>query len=112
MVRHLVLRLRRPNTAPISAAPIVSTSPGEFVARAIVVWTLVIAGIAAIVVAGSWWAACIAAAGLLFAVAGLVVTVLALVSDEHAAAWRASRPVALALGAFSVAAVVAALAVA
>jgi hypothetical protein len=107
-----VLRLRRPNTARMSTAPIVSASPAEFVARTIVFGTLVIVGIAAIVVAGSWWAACIAAAGLLFAVAGLVVTVLALLSERQAAAWRASRPVALALGAFSVAAVVAALAVA
>jgi hypothetical protein len=96
----------------MSTAPIVSISPAEFAARAIVFGALVIVGIAAIVVAGAWWAACIAAVGLLSAVAGLVATVLALVSNEHAAAWRASRPVALALGAFSLAAAVAALTVA
>jgi hypothetical protein len=93
----------------MSAAPIVSASPAEFVARAIAFGLLVIAGIAAIVIAGAWWAACIAAVGLLAAVAGVVVTVLALVSDEHAASWRASRRAALVLGALSVAAILAAL---
>jgi hypothetical protein len=87
----------------MSAAPSVSASPGEFVARTIVFGTLVIAGIAAIVVAGSGWAACIAAAGLLFAVAGLVVAVLALLSEEQAAAWRASGPVAAIVTALAVA---------
>lgn len=52
-------------------------------------------------------AACIAAAGLL-AVAGLVVSVLALLDDAWTASWRASRTFALALGALSVVALVAA----
>jgi hypothetical protein len=93
----------------MSAAPIPYPSPAEFVARAVAFGLLVIAGIAAIVIAGAWWASCIAAVGLLFAVAGLVVTILALLSDEQPATRRAGRPVALALGALSVAAIVAAL---
>jgi hypothetical protein len=93
----------------MSAAPIAYPSPTEFVARAIAFGLLVVAGIAAIVIAGAWWAACIAAAGLLCAVAGLVVTVLALLSDAQAASWRVSRRVALALGALSVLAIVVAL---
>jgi hypothetical protein len=93
----------------MSTAPIASPSPGEFVARAIAFGLLVVAGIAAIVVAGAWWAACIAAAGLLFAVDGLVVTVLALLDDDQAASWRTSRRVALALGVLSIVAIVVAL---
>jgi hypothetical protein len=69
---------------------------------------LVIAGIAAIVIAGAWWAACIAAVGLLLAVAGLVDSVFMLLGD--AAPWRsASRLLALWLGALAVAAYVVAL---
>jgi hypothetical protein len=93
----------------MSAAPIAYPSPGEFVARAIAFGLLVVAGIAAIVLAGAWWTACIAAAGLLLAVAGLVGSVLALLGDEPSASWRASRPLALALGALSAVAIVVAL---
>jgi hypothetical protein len=93
----------------VSTAPIAYPSPAEFVTRAVVFGLLVVAGIAAIVLAGAWWAACIGAAGLLLAVAGLVVSVLALAGEEHAASWRASRPAALALAGLSVIAIVAAL---
>jgi hypothetical protein len=93
----------------MSTAPIVSPPPTEFVARAIAFGLLIVAGIAAIVLAGAWWAACIAAAGLLLAVAGLVVSILALLGDEPSASWRASRRTALALGALSIVAIVAAL---
>ena len=95
----------------MSTTPLIHPPPEEFVARAIAFGLLVVAGIAAIVLAGAWWAACIAAAGLLLAVGGLVVSVLALLSDEPVTAWRASRPVALAHGALAIAAIVVALAV-
>jgi hypothetical protein len=90
-------------------APITYPSPEEFVIRAIAFGLLMVAGIAAIVLAGAWWAACIATAGLLFAVAGLVVSVLVLLSDEQATPRRASRPIALRLGALSLLAIVVAL---
>lgn len=93
----------------MGAAPIAFTSPVEFLARAIAFGMLVVAGIAAIVVAGAWWASCIAAAGLLLAVAGLVVSIVALLAGEHPSSWRASRSTALTLGVLSVAAIVAAL---
>jgi hypothetical protein len=70
---------------------------------------LVVGGIASIGLAGAWWAACIAAAGLLLAVTGLVVSVAALVSDAQAARPRSHRRVALTLGALAVAAMVVAL---
>jgi hypothetical protein len=88
----------------MAASPI--ATPSEFVARAVVFGLLVIAGIGAIVIAGAWWAACIAAVGLLLAVAGLVDVVFALLGDDPAARARASRRVALALGALAVAAYV------
>lgn len=69
----------------MGAAPIAYPSPAEFVARAV-------------------------AFGLLV-VAGLVASIMALLSEEQAASWRASRPVALTLAALSVAAIVAALVV-
>jgi len=94
----------------MSVAPVAFPSPAEFVARAIVFGALVVAGIAAIVLAGAWWTALIAA--LLAAVAGLVVSVLALLIDEQAVHRRASRPTALGLAALSVTATVAALIVA
>jgi hypothetical protein len=95
------------STAPIASYP----PPAEFVARAVAFGMLVVAGIAAIVVAGAWWAACIAAAGLLLAIGGLVISVLALLSDEQAASWRASRRVALMHGALAIAAIVIAIVV-
>src|SRR4051794_5668589 len=79
----LASRSRRPITRATLAAPIAYPSPGEFLTRAIVFGLLVVAGIAAIVLAGAWWAACIAAVGLLLAVAGLVVSVVALLGDER-----------------------------
>jgi hypothetical protein len=93
----------------MSATPITVPSPTEFVARAIVFGLLVVAGIAAIVEAGAWWAACIAAVGLLLAVAGLLVSVLALLDDERASLSRSSRPIAVAVGGLSVLAIVVAL---
>jgi hypothetical protein len=84
-------------------------SSTEFVVRVIAFGVLVIAAVAAIVLAGAWWAASIAVAGKLLAAAGLVVSVLALMSDEQAASWRASRRTAVTLGALSAAATVAAL---
>jgi hypothetical protein len=92
----------------MAASPI--STPGELVARAVAFGVLVIAGIAAIVIAGAWWAACIAAVGLLLAVAGLIDVVFALLGDDPAARALASRRVALALGALAVAAYVIALA--
>jgi hypothetical protein len=89
--------------SPITPAP----TPGELVARAVAFGMLVIAGIAAIVIAGAWWAACIAAAGLLIAVAGLI-DMFMLLGDAATRPW-ASRRVALALGALAVAAYVVAL---
>src|SRR4051794_7704969 len=56
-----------------------------------------------------WWAACIAAVGLLLAVAGLVVSVVALLGDERSSLPGASRPAAIALGVASAIAIVAAL---
>jgi hypothetical protein len=93
----------------MGAAPIAYPSPAEFLARAIAFGLLVVAGIAAIVVAGAWWAACIAAAGLLLAAAGLVFSVLALLSDDQTASWRSSRGTAVMLGTLSVVAIVVAL---
>jgi hypothetical protein len=93
----------------MSTAPIAYPPPAEFVARAVAFGLLVVAGIAAIVLAGAWWTACIAAAGLLLAVAGLVVSILALLSDEPSASWRASRSAALLLGALAIVAIVVAL---
>jgi hypothetical protein len=93
----------------VSTAPIVSPSPAEFAGRAIVFGLLAVAGIAAIVIAGAWWASCIGAVGLLGAMAGLVVSVLALLDEDQAASWRASRRVALGLATVSVAAIVVAL---
>ena len=84
-------------------------SAAEFLARAIVFGALVIGGIAAIVVAGTVWAALVAAFGLLLAAGGLVTSVLVLLDREHATAWRASRPVALAHAALALAAIVVAL---
>jgi uncharacterized membrane protein len=91
------------------AAPIAYRSPGEFLARAVAFGLLVVAGIAAIVLAGAWWAACIGAVGLLLAVAGLVVSVVALLGEERSSLRGASRPAAMALGAASAIAIVAAL---
>jgi hypothetical protein len=96
----------------MSAAPIADPSPAEFLARTVAFGLLVVAGIAAIVVAGAWWAACIGAVGLLLAVAGLVISVLALLSAAEPAPRRAGRPVAAALAALSLAAILAALVVA
>jgi hypothetical protein len=84
--------------------------PSEFVARAITFGLLVVAGIAGIVLAGAWWTACIAAAGLLVAAAGLVISIVALLSDEQARSWQASRLAALVLAALSIAAIVVAIA--
>jgi hypothetical protein len=93
----------------MGASPITTPAPtGDLVARAVAFGMLVIAGIAAIVIAGAWWAACIAAAGLMLAVAGLIDVVLMLLGDAAARPW-ASRRVALALGALAVAAYVVAL---
>ncbi|MCW3014852.1 MAG: hypothetical protein JWO02_1944 [Solirubrobacterales bacterium] len=93
----------------MSRAPVVYPSPAEFVGRASAFGLLAVAGIAAIVIAGAWWASCIAAVGLLCAMAGLLVSVLALLDEDQAASWRASRPVALDLATLSVAAIVVAL---
>jgi hypothetical protein len=93
----------------MAASPIATPTPGELVARAVAFGALVIAGIAAIVIAGAWWAACIAAVGLLLAVAGLIDVVFALLGDDPAARTWASRRVALALAALAVTAYVVAL---
>lgn len=93
----------------MTVGPVGYPSPVEFVARAIAFGLLVIASIAAIVLSGAWWAACVAAAGLLLAIAGLVVSILALLSDEQALSWRASRSTELALGVLSIVAIMAAL---
>jgi hypothetical protein len=93
----------------MSTAPIVYPSPAEFVGRAIAFGLLAVAGIAAVVIAGAWWASCIAAVGLLSAMAGLVVSVVALLDEDQAASRRASRPVALGLASLSIAAIVVAL---
>jgi hypothetical protein len=93
----------------MGAAPTAVPSPAEFLGRAIAFGLLVVAGIAAIVVAGAWWASCIAAAGLLLAVAGLVVSIVALLAGEQPSSWRASRSTALTVGVLSVAAIVVAL---
>jgi hypothetical protein len=93
----------------VSTPPIVSFSPAELLGRATAFGLLAVAGIAAIVIAGAWWASCIAALGLLCAMAGLVVSVLALLDENQPASWRDSRPVALGLATLSVAAIVVAL---
>jgi hypothetical protein len=62
-----------------------------------------------IVLAGAWWTACIAAAGLLLAIAGFVGSVLGLFGDQRAMARRTSRSTALALAALSIVTIVAAL---
>ena len=93
----------------MSTAPIVFPSPAELVGRAIAFGLLAVAGIAAIVIAGAWWASCIGAVGLLCAMAGLVVSVLTLLDEDQPASWRASRPVALGLATLSVAAIVVAI---
>lgn len=93
----------------MTAGPIAYSSPVEFLARAVAFGLLMVAGIAAIVLAGAWWASCIAAAGLLLAVAGIVVSILALLSHEQPMSWRASRATAVTLGALSIVAIVAAL---
>lgn len=93
----------------MDAAPIPFTSPTEFLARVIAFGLLVVVGIAAIVVAGAWWASCIAAAGLLLAVAGLVFSIVALLAGDQTPSWRASRSTALTLGVLSVAAILVAL---
>jgi hypothetical protein len=93
----------------MAASPIATPTPGELVARAVAFGALVIAGIAAIVIAGAWWAACIAAVGLLLAVAGLIDVAFALLGDEPAMRTWASRRVALALGALAVVAYLVAL---
>jgi hypothetical protein len=91
----------------MAASPI--ATPSELVARAVAFGLLVIAGIGAIVIAGAWWAACIAAIGLLLAVAGLIDVVFAMLGDDPSMRAWASRRVALALGALAVAAYVVAL---
>ncbi len=93
----------------MSTAPIVYPSPAELVGRGIAFGLLAVAAIAAIVIAGAWWASLIGAVGLLCAMAGLVVSVLALLDEDQVASWRASRPVALGLATLSVAAIVVAL---
>jgi hypothetical protein len=47
--------------------------------------------------------------GLLLAIAGFVISVLGLFSDQQATPWRASRATAMALAALSIFAIVAAL---
>jgi hypothetical protein len=108
-VQPLAIAAERPTEGAMSTAPIVYPSPAEFVGRAITFGLLAVAGIAAIVIAGAWWASCIGAVGLLCAMAGLVVSVLALLDEDQPASWRASRPVALGLATLSVAAIVVAL---
>jgi hypothetical protein len=90
-------------------APVVFTSPAEFIARPIAFGLLIVAGIAAIVVAGAWWASCIAAVGLLLAVAGLVASIVALLAAEQPSSWATSRSAALILGTLSAVAIVVAL---
>jgi hypothetical protein len=81
-------------------------SPLEFVLRAIVFGLLVLGAVAAVVTAGTWWAAGIAVVGKLAAIAGLVVSVLALLREDQARSWRASRIVAAGLAATSIVAIV------
>jgi hypothetical protein len=73
-VIHGLLAIRPPLAR---RKPIPYPSSGEFAARAIA-FGLFVAGIAAIVLAGAWWTACIAAARLLLAIAGLVGSALSL----------------------------------
>jgi hypothetical protein len=89
----------------MSATQSIHTSPAEFLARALGFGLLVICGIAGIVVAGAWWAACIAAAGMLLAIAGLVASVFALLEEEQAMFRWVTRRHALVLGTLSVAAI-------
>jgi hypothetical protein len=93
----------------MATSPITTPTAGELVARAVAFGALVIAGIGAIVIAGAWWASCIAAFGLLLAVAGLIDLVFALLGDDPDALPWASRRVALALGVLAIAAYVVAL---
>jgi hypothetical protein len=96
---------------PSVAGPVAVPAPGEFLVRAILFGLLAVAGIAGVVIAGAWWASLIALAGLGFALTGVLISVLALLSDDHARAWRSSRTVAVAIAALSVAAIAMALAV-
>jgi hypothetical protein len=77
-----------------------TVTPVELAARAVVFGLLVVAGIAAIVVAGAWWLSLIGALGLLLAVTGLVMAVVALLGDRRAG----SRALAVALAVGAVAA--------
>jgi hypothetical protein len=83
----------------------VQASPGDFLIRAIVFGLLAVGAVAAVVTAGSWWAAGIALLGKLAAGAGIVVSVLALLREDQARSWRASQTVALVLAGISAAAI-------
>jgi hypothetical protein len=84
----------------------VEASPLEFVLRAIGFGLLVLVAAAAVVTAGTWWAAAIALFGKAAAVAGIVVSVLPLLSDDQARSWRASRTAAGVLAATSIVSIV------
>lgn len=101
--RGVGVRARGTTPGVMGGTPFDYPSGEEFVLRAVTFGVLVVASIASIVLAGSWWAACIAAGGLMLAVVGLLVSLLALLSDEQAASWRASRPTALVLSLLSLA---------
>ena len=92
-----------------AARPAPYAPPLEFAARATAFGLLAIAAVAAAIVSGAWWATLIAICGLACAVAGIVVSVLALLDDRGARSWRSSRAVAGLLGALAIAAILAAL---
>jgi hypothetical protein len=89
-----------------AARPAVDVSPTEFVLRAVFFGLLALAAVWAALESGTWWGAAIALLGKAFAVAGIVVSVLALLNDEQAESWRSSRSLAAVLGAAAIAAIV------
>jgi hypothetical protein len=84
-------------------------APGEFLVRALLFGLLAVACLGGVIIAGAWWASLIALVGLGVAIAGVVISVMAMLSEDRARAWRSSRGVALALGALSAALLVVAL---
>jgi hypothetical protein len=95
--------------SPGAARPAPEAPPLELAARATIFGLLATGAVAAAIISGAWWGTLIALGGLAAAVAGIVVSVLALLDDGDAQSWRSSRSLALLLGAISIAAILAAL---